>query len=212
MPVPKPLPSGPVARTKLAHKLARRADRIRQIATKFGAMPYRVFLTWERWSGGRVGAGDPAIYRRIELLPTPRVADMTAITLRTTPVGTFPEGSLRVDRVSCFAYTEDVLRGLAIPPAAPNEQPQLPPMIDQRGPGADERFGPSMDFYYEVVEDGRGDDPAYRKRFRIMAGPWRNATGVEWAVVVQRASQDDDRRGQPVTPEQDAALARFFGR
>lgn len=196
--MPKVRPISPVeARGSLAHRLSRRADRVRQIATRLGVRPYRCFLTWTR-SGllpdSERGEGHERVLLRAEILPTPRVQDLTAIAARQWLIGNVPEGSLRVDRISAYAYGEDVLRGLKLPDVAlPNAQP-----IPGRTRAGEEReFAGSVDFFWEIVEDGRGDDPASRKRMRVFGGPYRDAGGVQWVVLLERASKDTGRDGRP---------------
>lgn len=196
---PSPLtPQG--ARQSLAQRLAPRADRIRQrVAVHLGVRAYRVFLTWTKFGvsqDSERGDGTQRPLALVEILPSPRVSDLTAINYRSTSVGTVPEGSLRIDRISAFAYTEDALRGLKIPVAFAGSQP-VPPPTGQYGAGGDEEFAGPVDFYWVVVEDGRGDDPPIQRRFRLLGDPFRRPDGAEWVVFLQRADRDPDRAGNP---------------
>lgn len=187
------------ARTSLAQRLAPIVDRVRQrVATRLGVRAYRVFLTWTR-SGlsqdSERGDGYERLVHHVELLPAPRVTDLTAVNYRSWSVGTVPEGSVRVDRVSAYAYTEDVLRGLRIP-ATPGDGQPLPNWY-AKGPGGDQQFAENVDFFYEVVEDGRGDQPPTRRRFRLMGDPWRDPGGAQWVIGLQRADKDLGRDGRP---------------
>lgn len=195
---PKPL-FPDQARRSLAQRTARIADRVRdRVSVHFGMRPYRVFLTWTK-SGlspeSERGDGTERILARVELLPVPRVSDLTALSFRSWSIGTVPEGSLRVDRVSAYYYSDDVLRGLRIP-YAPEGQPPVPGRY-RSGPGGDQQYAQWADFFIEVVEDGRADDPAARRRFRLMGDPFRDTDGQQWTLLLQRADRDMGRDGLP---------------
>lgn len=195
---PRPLGSPFAARATLAHRLASRADRIRQIATGIGVRPYRCFLTWTKYTGEERGEGKERLMARLEILPTPRVSDLTAVNYRQWSIGAVPEGSIRLDRVSCAAYTEDALRGLELPYAPRDAQPPAPGgQWATHGPDFSVQFADDVDFFYEVVEDGRGDPLPVRRRFKLLGGPFRQAGNVEWVILLQRADKDETRRGLP---------------
>lgn len=198
---PRSLTTGETRRN-LAERLQPIADRVRQrVAVRMGVRPYRVFLVWTR-SGlsqdSERGDGRERLIARVEVLPAPRVTDLTGILRRSWSVGTVPEGSIRIDRITT-TFTDDVLRGIKIP-ALIGPETQARPRVDQPGPGGDEQFAQPVDFFWEVVEDGRGDDPAYRRRFRLLADPYRDPGGAQWVVALERADRDMKRDG---TPEND---------
>lgn len=199
MPKPRPLPGGPAARRTLAHRFTGLADRLRQFNTRFGLRPYRVFLCWQHWGGARRGEGDNII-TRFELVPTPRVSDLTALTRTPRLPGVVPDGAVRVDQISAGAVTEDNLRGLVKPglaAAAPNASQGTP--VNQKG--KDKSTEPRTEFWYELVEDGRGDDPAARQRFRLLGGPFRMAGNLQYTVLLQRSSEDTRRDGKSQVDE-----------
>ncbi len=204
MPRPKPLTPNEARRT-LAHRFGPRVDRLRQLSTRFGVRPTRVFLTWTQWSGKERGEGDETILLRVELLPTPRVTDSAALTRRPWSGGVLPEGSMRVDRIS-VQLTQDNLAGRVMPM-------NLPPSYYAHRSSPGEPVGgtsfsptsnPQRDFFYELVEDGRGDDPADRQRFRVLGRPWRDAGNVQWAVMLEEASETTNRSGEPQVADDDA--------
>jgi hypothetical protein len=158
-----------------ANRFARTADRLRQIATKFGVRPYRVFLTWSVWSGDERGEGTETIVRRNEVLPTPRITSMDSVTFSPYHAGILPVGSVKVDRISVDAFTFDLLRGHYVP----NPEEDLIPE--------------PVDFYWEVVEDGRGDVSPIRAKFRLLNYPMRRAGAVEWTCLLERVSEDRTR-------------------
>ncbi|HOA00797.1 MAG TPA: hypothetical protein PKI27_00665 [Dermatophilaceae bacterium] len=178
MPRPRPLTPNEASRT-LANRLGvRLAPRIRQLATKFGLRSKRVFLVWTRFAGPERGDGDERLLARLELLPTPRVIDMSTVVFNPYSAGTLPVGTLRVDKIA-VTYTADQLMGKAVP-----GQP--------RGAKIEE----PTDFFWEVVEDGRGDNPPMRGRYRLMAQPDRREGDVCWSVLLERMSEDMDRQGR----------------
>jgi hypothetical protein len=203
MPRPLPLPSPTAARKTLVHRFAARADRLRQLYTRFGMRSRRVFLVWTVAAGEERGAGSESVIARRELLPTPKVSDATGITRRPISIGEIPDGSVRLEQVSAGAYTEDNLRGKSIPQDYAQGMPQ---------PGSSQQLGGTdgnplvvqpFDFFYEIVEDGRGDDPAARSRFRLLASPWRNESGMYWGIYLQPMSGPLDRMGNPTYSEDD---------
>lgn len=172
MPRPRPLTPDEAKRT-LANRLGLRlAPRVRQLATRFGIRSKRVFLVWSKFGGAERGDGDEHIIARVELLPTPRITDLSTVTFNPYSAGTLPVGSIRVDKIA-IGYTAHQLMGKAVP-GAPRGEPIPEP----------------FDFWWEVVEDGRGDDPPPRQRYRLMAQPDRREGDVCWAVLLDRMSED----------------------
>lgn len=195
MPKPAPLPSAESAKRTLAQRLTRVADRLRQFNTRFGLRSKRVFLVWTRWTGEQRGEGEEQELARTELLPTPKVGDQSAVARRPWSAGVLPEGTIRVEEISAGAYTADNLRGLVIPsPATQAPNASRGQAIRARGP--ERSSDPRVDFFYEVVEDGRGDDPSARKRYRLLGDPARKEGALCWAVNLERASEDESRTGE----------------
>jgi hypothetical protein len=191
--VPRVRPLTPdEAKKTLANRFGGRADRLRQLNTKFGIRPHRVFLVWTEWVADESGEGGEKILSRVELLPTPKVSDLSAIQRRAFLQGALPDGSLRVEEISVDRYTEDNLKGLVIPSDVPGQpgRPVNPNGVERNTKG-------NISFFYEVVEDGRGDNPAARQRFNLNGYPSRAASRVQFIIYLVRESQDMDRRGQP---------------
>ena len=190
------------ARRSLAHRLGPRIDRLRQISTRFGERPYRVFLVWTRSQGAESSRGDESVIARVEILPTPRVSDVTALSRRPWTVGVLPEGTLRVDRVSVL-YTFDQLSGLVIPDASPPRPGPARGEQVSEGSALTPTNNAQVAFFYEMVEDGRGDSPAGRERFRLFSKPSRDAGAVSWSLLLEPQSEPTDRSGSPLTSEND---------
>ena len=119
------------------HRLGPRADRLRQIAVNFGVRPYNVTLIWGKWNGKQRGEGHFTVVKQIPLLPNPKVEDLSAIALDPRSAGILSVGSIRLSGISP-TYTSDMLKGLWLP-----TQPS-------------DRLAEDIEFFYEVVEDGRG--------------------------------------------------------
>jgi hypothetical protein len=177
------------AKRTLANRLAPLGDRVRQFATRFGVRPYRCFLTWTVWSGPagvERGEGTETLYARLEVLPTPRVTGLDRQAFSLYHAGTIPVGSVQVDRISLVQFSEDVLIGKALPNNA------LP-----FGESPQEKHIPQpYEFFWEIVEDGRGDDPPKRNRYRPMNRPERRAGKLDWTIMLERTSLDRTRDDQ----------------
>lgn len=198
MPRPRPLSSDQARRT-LVHRLAPRIDRARQYLTRFGLRPYRVTLVWTIWSGSERGEGTEQELPggRLELLPTPKVKSLDTVSFRFFSGGVLPVGSVGVEKISAL-YTQDQLTGLAIPNAVftrRNDPPRLS-SAEQLPPKPSNNSLPDpYDFFWEVVEDGRGDDPPVRSKYRLAAWPMRQPGNAEWTVILERVSNDENRDG-----------------
>lgn len=164
------------AKRTLVNRFGPRVDRLRQLATKFGLRPYRVFMVWSRFSGGEEGAGEKVILRREEIVPTPKVEGLDSTRFVMSHPGVIPEGTARLSQIS-IQYTSDHLRGLWIP-----EQHE-------------DRIEPGYAFEYEIVEDGRGDSQPVRCLYRLSSQPERQAGKVGWVLTLERVSGDLERNG-----------------
>lgn len=201
MPKPAPLSPGAAART-LAHRFTRRADSLRQLHTRFGARSRRVFLVWTLWTGAERGEGDEQVLHRVELLPTPRIEDLGAVALRPWSAGVVPEGMVRVDQISCGAYTRDNLMGLKLPSEYRATQPVPSQIVDIDNTG-DPRLNARTDFFWEVQEDDRSGEPQPAFRFRPYSEPTRKETQLWWIVMLERIDDDSSRDGHSKYDEED---------
>lgn len=174
MPKPRPLTSFEAPKV-LVHRLGRVADRVRGIATRLGARPFRVFLVWQVWNGGDRGEGTVREYRRIEILPTPRIDNIDALANATSIAGTIPTGNLRIQEVSVIEFKQDLLNGYLV-----NE---------------DEKIPEPYEFFYEVVQDDRHGGHEHRSKFRLTAPPALMANRASWVLLLERISEDRDRSG-----------------
>jgi hypothetical protein len=205
VPRPGPLRSGDEARRTIAHRFTRLADRLRQLNTRFGMRSNRVFLTWTRWTGEARGEGREEVLARVELLPTPKVTGEASILRRAFAQGVLPDGVIVLTEISAGAFTRDQLTGLKIPgpgPEAPGGTPGTPVAGEQGDPRSD----PRVDFFYELVEDGRGDAAPDRDRFRVRSRPERKEGSLYWIVILERADQDMGRDGLSAASDDDVMV------
>lgn len=165
------------ARRSLAHRLTRVADNARQIATRLGARPTRVFLVWVAWTGRARGEGEERQVRELEILPTPKVKTLDSVTFSIFHAGTIPAGSVALSEVST-GYTFDELTGHMVPEL---HEDQIPSPVE---------------FFYELREDGRGDSMPTRQKFRVLSVPNRDAENAQWTVMLEKISEDRGRDGE----------------
>lgn len=169
-------------RQSLISRLGPKVDKLRQIATRLGLRPYRVFLVHVRWPGGRRGAGVPEVIAEREIVPTPKVLDMSGTTEILRAVGSAEEGGITIEKIST-KYSQDDLMGLT---------PDLLADTDKLT-GAD-----NVDFFWEVRESRPGVFPAPQPmRYTPSALPMLNAGKVEWRITLTKQDYNRDRQGMP---------------
>jgi len=146
-------------------------DDLRQLNTDFGLRPYRVFSIIVRWTGGASGRGDAVVESEVEFLPTPRVMDLTGMASVATPGGVLQRGDATLREVSP-RYTEDEIRAMTH---------RIPLPLDRDG-------------FIEVRIDQR-DGSTVRRRFVVIAVPYRSADGFQWRVTLSSQQGDRHRDG-----------------
>lgn len=184
------------ARSSLVNRLSGTVDRVRQIATRLGARPYRVFLTWTRWTGSERGDGDEVLMLRREILPTPKVDSLDAVTFSIFHAGTIPAGSIKVTEISVAAFTEDQLRGLDSTDPCTCLKVVPPEFVAPDGAGLLDPW----DFFYEVVEDQRAECTPERMRFRLLSKPFRRATNVDFLILLEKTTPNRTREDRSPFP------------
>ena len=140
-------------------------DKVRNIATCLGARPYQVSLIWTQWSGETRGDGVEQLLLAEMILPTPKIADLTALTTNLQPIGSAEVGSLRISEISP-RYTEDKLLG----------------RNDRGAP-----IGENISFYWEIFFP-RAGGPGVRRRFTPKSAPSYAATRAQWEITLLKAS------------------------
>jgi len=160
----------------LAQKLIPTVDRIRDLYTRFGARPYRVTIVRTRFSGAHRGVGVEQVVHELELMPTPLVVDMRALTEVVTPVGVNEQGVVQLQYVS-GRYTEEQLLGIGPDgtPVAANET-----------------------VYYEIEFFRRDGGASERRRFVRDSVPTYNSLQFQWLITLTSVLEN---RARDRTPE-----------
>ncbi len=159
----------------LARKLVPAVDKIRDINTRLGARPYRVKLVRTRSTGGERGMGVEAVVLEMDIVPTPKVIDMTTLEEVVTPLGPTEIGLVQLQQVS-GRYTEDQLVG-----------------VDAQG----NRPGKSDNVYYEIQFFRPDGQPASRHRFALSVVPYYDATKFQWVISLDAQIAKRLRDGRP---------------
>lgn len=152
-------------------------DQIRQIPVSLGLRPYRVFLVHVLWTGQKVGDGDPVEVSRREILPTPRVRDMSATTEVLSAFGRVEEGGVVVDRISA-RFSEDDLMGKTVD------------LQDQALLRTGKRNG---EFFWEVQEQRPGCPNPIPRRYVNSSVPTLMRGGSHWRVPLAKQNTDRSR-------------------
>lgn len=171
MPIPKPLSPSEASKT-LVHRFGHRANRLRQLAVKFGLRPYRTFLVWFRWSGEEIGEGVETEYHREEILPTPKLQDATRYLWLTG--GKIEDGIMILSKVNPL-LGEAFLRGKLMPGQI-------------TGSPCPDEAGPPTKFRILVVEDGRSGE-VQEDWFTLVGKPFRQPGKLDWDIKIQRVQQ-----------------------
>jgi len=164
-------------RGSLMSELSPTIDSIRQIATALGLRPYRVFIVHVLWSGSRVGDGQPIEVSRREILPTPRIRDMSATTEVLSAFGRVEEGGIVIDRISA-KYSEDDLTG------------KTPDLIDPAITRTGKRNG---EYFWEVQENRPGCPRSIPRRYVHAAAPTLMRGGSHWRIPLNKQMVDRSR-------------------
>ena len=169
------------AKWSILNRIAPVVDRARQVAVRTGLRSHRVFLVWTLWDGAERGSGDEREVARMEILPTPRVDGLDAVALKSFGPGILPEGSIRLRSVS-VRYTEDQLRGRVVP-------------VDAWKTEALDPLPANVSFFYELFEDGRGNEYPTRMKYRLASQVWHQEGKVAHTFVLERISEDSTAEG-----------------
>lgn len=147
------------------------ADDLRQLATDFGARPYRVFLVTVEWDGEKPGRGKQSVISEEELLPTPNV-DLSSISYLITAAGRTDQGTVRMYEVSP-RYTEDELHRMIGSELEDNQQT-----------------------FIEVRLDAREGSEPIRHRLTFSGVPYYDAEGVQWILTLKIQYENRTKSGQ----------------
>lgn len=167
--------SAGLIRGSLATRLAKVADKARDLNTKLGLRQYTVKVIRTQWTGKKRGLGVEEVVSETDILPTPLVIDVGAIAEQLSPFGRNETGALMIEQIS-HRYTEDFLLG-----------------VDPLGrqPGPDEQV------YWEVQFYRPDGQPAERRRMRLAQAPFYNPMKLMWTVTLESTNENRQRDGSP---------------
>ena len=151
----------------LGRQLIDVVDMGRDLVSQFGLRPYEVHLVRTAWTGGERGQGEEFIVSDLPLLPTPKVADMSALRRELTVIGVEENGELMVSELS-GRFSEGLLTG--------RDDATNPPE-------------PQQQFYWEIRFPTPGDASGngIRRRFVTASAPTYDPMGFQWRVTLTRA-------------------------
>lgn len=133
-------------------------DQLRDIDAALGFRPYSVHIVHVRWAGEHIGIGAEMIVGEFEILPVPKVGDLSGMTRQLTPAQVEEIGTIVLSGVS-GTYSED--------------QVTLRP---EGGRGLPKNEAA----YYEIrYREGA------RRRFTVSGVPSFNAEAMEWTIVLR---------------------------
>ena len=164
-------------RASLMGEISPIVDDLRQIAVDLGLRPYRVFIVHVLWTGVKVGDGNPVEISRREILPTPRIRDMSATTEVLSAFGRVEEGGIVIDRISA-KYSEDDLTG------------KTPDLIDPAMTRTGKRNG---EYFWEVQENRPGFPKTIPRRYVHAAVPTLMRGGSHWRIPLNKQNVDRSR-------------------
>ena len=179
--VVRPLRTDEMGRT-LAVRLTPTVDKLRQLLTGFGVRAYRVFMVHVQWSGEAIGRGNPNEIARREILPTPRVRELSSTAEVLSAFGRLEEGGIAIDKITA-SLAEDDLMG------------HTPDLVDPANPRAGKR---NVEFFWEVMENRPVFPTPVPRRYVPGAAPTLSRGGMGWRVNLTKQSVDRSRQQQMI--------------
>lgn len=158
----------------IAYDLGCVVDALRDLNTQLGMRAYEVRLVWTQWTGGERGAGEEFVLHECVIMPTPKVASVSALQREVTEIGALEVGALEVTEISP-KYQEAYLTG----------------KLDGRSLPED------VNFYYEIVLYPPHVQEPMRRRFLLSGVPSYEPQEFQWRVKLTRASADRTTGGDP---------------
>lgn len=149
----------------LVRKLMPLANTLRDLIVRFGLRAQYVRIMHVRWSGGRIGVGQPFLLKNEPLLPTPKVEGIKDLSSTTEGIGEVEVGRVVVSKINP-EYTEEFLRGKK-PDGTQDED---------------------VEVFYEIEFLGEEHAMARRRRFVLESVPEYKL--LSWTVNLVRAHEE----------------------
>lgn len=159
----------------LAQTLVPTADSLRDMFTSFGLRPYKVRFVRLRWSGMKRGQGAAYVACEIDILPTPKILDLTTLTEIVNPVGLDEVGGVLLTQVS-GNFTEEQLRF---------------------GETDKKSLAQNEEVFYEVQFVRKDDQPGDRRRFALRSAPMYLAGKFQWQLRLEKSNENRAANGDP---------------
>lgn len=170
------VPTPASLKCSLGQSLIPVVDKARDLLTQMGFRPYRVRIVRTRFAGPRRGMGPEVVVHELELLPTPKVVDLSALTQEVTAIGVNDGGTVQLQKVS-GRYTEETLLGVS---------------------PTGEQIPSNEAVYYEVEFFRRDGGPSEKRRFIRGSVPHWDAEAFQWSITLTKTSDDNRLRdGSP---------------
>ena len=151
-------------------------DGVRDLLPRFGLRPYVLRVVKLRWSGPRRGMGQPYVECANDILPTPKVTDLSGMTEIATPVGLDEVGTVMVTQIS-GRFTDEFFRF-----ASPDgKEPE-----------------PNEEIFYEIEFPQVSGKPGDKRRFALRGAPMYYASKFYWQIRLERTRSDRAENGDPV--------------
>jgi hypothetical protein len=177
----------------LARQLIPTADLLRDLRTRFGMRPYSVHVVRTRWSGGARGEGVETVVSDLVILPTPRIVDLSSLSVVVQSAGADELGSVQLDEIS-GRFTDEQLQGRHDDGSPPNLDEQVFYEVFFPQFSAATRGG----VLPITLPATLGGPPvvAPRRRFSPVSAPHYTAGRFEWVIRLERARPDRGSAGE----------------
>lgn len=166
-------------------------DGVRDLLTSFGLRPYIFRVVKIRWSGSRRGYGQPYIVSTQDILPTPKVTDLSGMTEIATPVGLDEVGSVLVTQIS-GRFTDEFFRFASVDGVEPEPNEEIFYEIEFPQVSGNTSLSPPT----STVPGG--GKPGDKRRFALRGAPMYFASKYYWQLRLERTRSDRAENGDPV--------------
>ena len=159
----------------LGQQLIPVVDGLRDLLTSFGIRPYVLRVVRVQWSGARRGYGQPYVKATRDILPTPKITDLSGLTEVANPVGLDEIGNVLVTQIS-GSFTDEFFRFVT-----PDNT----------------ELNPNEEVFYEIEFPQPSGKPGEKRRFALRGAPMYFASKFYWQLRLERTRSDRPNNGDP---------------